>query len=445
MAESDIARGIVNAYEKRFPLSKEFHQKFLEVMPGGTTRSLSYFKPYPLHIEYGKGAYVYTHEGHKLLDVTNSYGALVLGHGDPDVADAIRASVITGIQFSAPTDTQYEMSKLLCERIPSFDKIRFCNSGTESTLFALRTARAYKKRNKILKMDGGFHGTHDCVSSSTQKDAAVLGIPKGMVEDVLSVPFNNFELLEEVLIQNRSDLACVIMEPFLGAGGVIPPKDGYLQFVRELTEKHDILLIYDEIFSYRIDTGGAQTFYGVVPDLTTVGKVIGGGLPVGVFGGKSNIMDIYCSVTTPKPLYHSGTFNGYETALRAGLATLQKYNAAEVSRLNALGELLHDKLKAGFVEIGISVEINQIGSLLNIHFHNEEIIDNESAMQSEGELLELLHLSLLNRGIYATPRALFILSTPMTEREIEILADTIIDILRELKPLIRDKYPRLIC
>ncbi len=444
MSDTDIARKIYSDYTVRFPRSKEYHTKLMNFMPGGTTRSLSYHDPYPLHIDYGDKAFVYTHEGYQLLDITNSYGANILGHGDPDILEAVTNSVKKGIQFSAPTEAQYDLSKLLCNRIPSFEKVRFCNSGTEATLFAIRTARACTQRNKIIRMSGGFHGTHDSVASSTKQNLRSFGVPSGMTEDVIEIPFNDPETLEQTIKQFRSELACVIIEPFLGAGGIILPDKGYLKFVRNITENNDVLLIFDEIFSYRIDIGGAQSLYNVTPDLTTLGKVVGGGFPIGVFGGKDELMKIYCQVRTKTPLYHSGTFNGYEVAMRAGLVALIKYDNNAVQLLNSKGDLLAKLLRESIQRSGFRIAVNQLGSYLNLHFVNEKVRTSELAMKSEEELLTLLHLSLLNKGFFGTPRALYVLSVPMTEMDIHNLAIAIDESLNELRPLVIEKYPHLL-
>ncbi len=442
--EAQIEKKIADAYIEKFPISIEHHQELINYIPGGATRSLSYFKPYPLHIHRGEGAYVYTHENHKLLDVTNAYGAVVHGHGDPDIVKAVQEGIVSGSQYSTPTDGQFKLAKLLCERIPGFEKVRFLNSGTESTMFALRTARAFTGKNKILKMVGGFHGTHDCVAASTKKNVITAGIPAGMTEDMLEVSFNDFDAVEKAVKENASELAAVIMEPFLGAGGVILPKDGYLEHIRKLTEDNNVLLIFDEIFSYRVNTGGCQKLWGVTPDLTTVGKVIGGGLPIGIFGGKAEIMNIYCHENTKTPLYHSGTFNGYETVMQAGYAALYKYDETAVSYVNALGDRFHQGLIKSFKTNGLNIQSNQIGSLLNIHFLNEKITTAEQVLRSEEQLHTLMHLSLLNKGIFNIPRGLFILSCAMTESEVDWMVDKIDETLKELLPLIEEKYNHLI-
>lgn len=444
MIQEKIEKQIADAYREKFPESKARHEELIKYIPGGATRSLSYFKPYPIHIAYGEGAYVYTHEGHKLLDVTNAYGAIVHGHGDPDVVKAVQEGIAKGSQYSTPTDGQYKLAKLLCERVPGFDKVRFLNSGTESTMFALRTARAFTGRDKILKMTGGFHGTHDCVAASTKKNVITAGIPKGMTEDMMEVPFNDFDALEKAITENSSELAAVIMEPFLGAGGVVLPKKGYLEHARKLTKDNNVLLIFDEIFSFRVNTGGCQKLWGVTPDLTTVGKVVGGGLPIGVFGGKEEFMNIYCHENTKTPLYHSGTFNGYETLMQAGYAALSKYDEKAVEYINGLGDRFHKGLLQSFADNGLAIQSNQIGSLLNLHFYNEPITRAEQVLESVEHLHTLMHLSLLNKGIFTIPRGLFILSTAITPEEIDGLVDKIDETLKELLPLIEEKYNHLL-
>ena len=442
--EKQIEKEIADAYMEKFPASRERHEKLINYIPGGATRSLSYFKPYPIHIESGKAAFVFTHEGHKLLDVTNAYGAIIHGHGDPDIVKAVQEGITKGSQYSTPTDGQYKLAKLLCERIPGFEKVRFVNSGTEATMFALRAARAYTNKDKIIKMSGGFHGTHDCVAASTKRNVITAGIPKGMTEDMIEVPFNDFQALEKTVKENADQLAAVIMEPFLGAGGIVLPAKGYLEHIRKVTKENNVLLIFDEIFSYRVNTGGCQKLYGVAPDLTTVGKVIGGGLPIGVFGGKKEIMNIFCHENTDKPLYHSGTFNGYETLMQAGFAALSKYDEKAVAYVNSLGDKLQKGLLQSFKDNGLNIQSNHIGSLLNIHFFNEPITTSEQVLITEEKLHTLMHLSLLNKGIFNIPRGLFILSCAMTEDDIDFLIEKIDETFKELLPLIQEKYKHLL-
>jgi glutamate-1-semialdehyde 2,1-aminomutase len=211
-----------------------------------------------------------------------------------------------------------------------------------------------------------------------------------------------------------------------------------------VTADHNVLLIFDEIFSYRVNTGGCQKLYGVTPDLTTIGKVVGGGLPIGVFGGKAEIMNIFCHENTDKPLYHSGTFNGYETVMQAGYAALSKYDEAAVAYVNKLGDQLQKGLLASFKTNGLNIQSNQIGSLLNLHFVNEPITNAEQVLTSEEQLHRLMHLSLLNKGIFTIPRGLFILSTAITPEEIDFLVDKIDETLKELLPLIKEKYNHLL-
>jgi glutamate-1-semialdehyde 2,1-aminomutase len=234
------------------------------------------------------------------------------------------------------------------------------------------------------------------------------------------------------------------MEPFLGAGGVVLPKEGYLEHARKVTTDNKVLLIFDEIFSFRVNTGGCQKLWGVTPDLTTVGKVVGGGLPIGVFGGKKEFMNIFCHENTARPLYHSGTFNGYETLMQAGFAALSKYDEKAVAYINGLGDQFQAGLLKSFEANGLKIQSNQIGSLLNLHFYNEPITRAEQVLESVEQLHTLLHLSLLNKGIFNIPRGLFILSTVITPGEIDFLVEKIDESLKELLPLIEEKYNHLL-
>jgi glutamate-1-semialdehyde 2,1-aminomutase len=265
-----------------------------------------------------------------------------------------------------------------------------------------------------------------------------------MTEDMLEVPFNDFDAIEKAVAENRDSLAAVIMEPFLGAGGVVLPEPGYLEHVRKITQENDVLLIFDEIFSYRVNTGGCQKLYNVIPDLTTVGKVVGGGLPIGVFGGKEKIMNIFCHEHTDTPLYHSGTFNGYETVMQAGYAALSKYDEAAVSYINGLGDYFQQRLVKSFRANGLNIQSTQIGSLLNMHFVNEPVTTAEQVLKSEEKLHTLMHLSLLTKGCFTIPRGLFILSTAMKREDIDFLADKIDETLKELLPLIEERYNHLL-
>ena len=293
-------------------------------------------------------------------------------------------------------------------------------------------------------MTGGFHGTHDCVAASTKKNVITAGIPDGMTQDMLEVPFNDFEALEATVKANASNLAAVIMEPFLGAGGVVLPQKGYLEHARKVTSDHNVLLIFDEIFSFRVHAGGCQSLYDVVPDLTTVGKVVGGGLPIGVFGGKKEIMDIYCHEHTATPLYHSGTFNGYETLMQAGVAAMTQYDEAAVSRINAIGDYFQEKMLACIAANGLKLQSNQIGSYLNLHFYPDPISNAHQVLESVEPLHRLMHLSLLTKGVFTIPRGLFILSTLITQDHINSLVEKIDDTFKELYPLIEDQYPHLL-
>lgn len=411
-------------YAKNFKKSAKKHKELCKYMPGGNTKSLSFFSPFPVHIKKGKGAYVYSTDGNKLLDVVNAYGALIHGHADNRIITSINLSIENGTQFASPSDAQYKLSKMLCKRVKSVEKVRFCNSGTEATLFAMRAARAYKNKEKIVKIKGGYHGTHDAVARATDVQSVMSGIPSSMTNDIIEISYNNFEEAQIILTLLKEQIAAVIIEPFLGAGGIIAPQNGYLEHIRKLTTENNILLIFDEILSFRIHKAGAQAYYGVEPDITAFGKIIGGGLAIGAFGGKTEIMNIFDHTACKKPVFHSGTFNGYDTALNAGYTALEKYDKKEITKLNKKGEYIYKKLNKVIEKENLKIKITQVGSFLNIHFVEEEVINNEIAMKSNQDALSLLHIALINKGIYSTPRGLIVLSTAMTKKDIEFIVKT---------------------
>ena len=432
LTKQSIQQSIYSEYESLYNICKQRHVSFSKYLSGGNTKSLSYFKPFPIHIEKGKGAYVYTPEGHKLLDVVNCYGSLIHGHAPPKVHQLVQKSLKNSTLFAAPTIAQYEAAQLSCNRVKSIEKIRFCCSGTEATLFALRAARFFTKKNKFLKFYGGYHGSHDSVCVAPEQDFVTGGIPPGVRQDVIQIEFNDFDALEMNIKKYHDCLAAVIMEPFLGAGGTILPKKGFVKFVRQITKKYDVLLIMDEVLSFRIHPGGAQEFYEIDPDLTTLGKFIGGGFPLSAFGGRNSIMDIFDATKTAEPLSHSGSFYGYETALIAGSETLKMLGEREVEHLNNLGSLFNQILSSHFNKTNYPIKINQIGSVANIHITDQHVTNFSIIEKTNKQLLQLLHLALLNRKIHTTPRGMYFFSTIMDEKQVKWVAQNIIECLEIL-------------
>src|SRR5205823_5720742 len=374
-------------YRETTARSRALHERAVTVMPGGTTRTTTYFAPYPLCIERGEGCHVWDVDGTERIDMIGNYTAMILGHSHPKVVEAIRAQAARGTGFAAANPVEVELATLLCERVPSLDAVRFCNSGTEATMFAMRLARAFTGRPKIARVEGGYHGTHDYAEVSTHPvvdeagppDAprAVpdsIGTPDWALENIVVLPFNDAGAAEAIIRRHAGSLAAVILEPIIGAGGVIAARPVFLQRLRDVTVELGILLIFDEVISFRVGPGGAQEMYGVTPDLTTLGKIIGGGLPVAAFGGRADVMELLDPRREPN-LAQGGTYNGNPLGMAAGLACMQELTPDVFAELNRKGERVAEQLSEVFASHGVPAQINGVGSLLAIHFSDKPVVD----------------------------------------------------------------------
>jgi glutamate-1-semialdehyde 2,1-aminomutase len=302
--------------------------------------------------------------------------------------------------------------------VKSVERLRFANSGTEATLFAIRLARAFTGRDKILVMEGGYHGTHDYAAASTSA-----GIPEAVRATVVSAPFNDLDAVARVVRETGSDLAAILVEPVLGAAGVLPARAEFLRGLRELTSNNGSLLVFDEVISLRVAPGGAQEVYGVRPDLTTMGKIIGGGFPVAAFGGRADVMALLDPRGGAPAIPHGGTFNGNPVGTAAGIATLEALTPDVYERLNALGERLRASLNGLFERLDVAAQVTGIGSLFNVHFTSNEIVDYASARAGQNEDGRAAMLALLNEGYFLAPRGMGSISTPMGEAEIDGLVE----------------------
>jgi glutamate-1-semialdehyde 2,1-aminomutase len=335
-----------------------------------------------------------------------------------------------GTVFGSPLELQSQLAAAICKRAPSLEMVRFCNSGTEATMSAVRAAKAFTGRNKVMKIEGGYHGSHDMAAISVApslEEAGPIeeprsvpstpGVFEGVVKDVVIAPFNHAEAAARIIDRHRSDLAAVIVEPVMGSAGMIPADAEYLQLLRSATQSCGALLIFDEVITFRLAYGGAQELYRINPDLTTLGKIIGGGFPVGAFGGRADIMSQF----DPRSgrMRQSGTFNGNAITMAAGLAALDALTRAEIDRINHFGDRLRQGLRVAIAAEGTAGQVTGIGSLTGVHFTNAEVRDYRSAARGAKEVLHFLHLFLLNHGIFAAPRGDFYLSTPMQERDID--------------------------
>ena len=442
-------------YADARPNSRRLHTEACKYMPGGDTRTATFFLPFPNFIKYGDGAYMYDEDGFKLLDFQNNYTSLIHGHAHPETVEAVREQIAKGSAYTAPFEKQIELSAILTQRFPSVDMIRYTNSGTEANMHALRIARAYTGKAKIIKTEGGYHGTTDVFEASVDpniKKAGTLdqikvipesrGVSENALKDVLVVPFNDIERTRKMIEEHHRETACIIIEPIMGSAGQITPDLEYLKFLREITEQYHIVLIFDEVVTGRLSLGGAQKFYGVTPDLTTMGKIIGGGTPVGAFGGKQEIMQLYDP--REKKMYHSGTFNGNAVTMAAGLATMKAYNQEAVDYVNGLGTLFKEGVLKIYDKLGLNMKISGTGSIYNILFTDKEVKNYRDVASAHEELDKVLYMSLLTKGIFDAERGMFCMSTAMTKEDIRFGLDTLETSLREMLPAIAEEAPELI-
>jgi len=406
-------------------ISKGLFEKAKQVIPGGVNSPVRAFKAVggnPLFIKSAKGAYLFDEDGNKYIELINSWGPMLLGHANESIEKAIREAVSGSPSFGAPTRREVEMAELICQMVPSIEKVRMVNSGTEATMAAIRLARGYTGRSKIIKFEGCYHGHGDSFLIAAGSGAITMGIPdslgvtQGVANDTLTAPYNNLKAVEELAIANRGDVAAIIIEPVAGNMGCVLPKPGYLEGLRKLCDKENIVLIFDEVMTgFRLSKGGAQELFGITPDLTTLGKIIGGGLPVGAYGGRKEIMD---KVSPVGPVYQAGTLSGNPVAMAAGFAMLSHLNdnTSIYGMLAKTTERIVEGLKKDIQSLGKSYTINQVGSMFTLFFSNQEVYDLESAKKSDLGLFGRYFNEMLEAGVYLAPsqfESLFI-STAIT-------------------------------
>ncbi|MBW2368127.1 MAG: aminotransferase class III-fold pyridoxal phosphate-dependent enzyme, partial [Deltaproteobacteria bacterium] len=376
----------------------------------------------------------------------NNMTALVNGHAHPYVVEALQKQLSKGTVHGFPVETNYKLAEMICNRVPSIDSLRFTNTGSEATLFAMRAARGFTGKEKFIKIDGGYHGNHDYAQVNLFPDMATKGLPRpyvakgiptGVVKDMLVTPFNDLDTTEKLLKENKGKVAAIMLEPVLGTGGGVAGEEGYLKGLRQLADQYEVLLIFDEIITFRVHEGGWQTQVGVKPDLTTLGKVIGGGFPIGAFGGRKDIMDIF-DPTRPESITHSGTFTANAMTMTAGLAGLEIYSQKEIDRINTLGEQLTVGMEKALADTGTVGHVTGNGSLAVLYFTDQEMKNARDVVlgfMRYGELMRFCHLEMMNRGVYFLHRGMFSLCTPMIEAEINKTVAIFKETLEMLKPL----------
>ncbi len=414
---------LVDAYLARTPRSRALFERATGSLPGGSTRTTVYTAPYPPYIVAGRGLEIRDVDGNVYRDFLGNYTSLILGHAHPAVVTAVEAQVRRGSAFGAPTEVEVELAEEIRRRVPSIDQLRFTSSGTEATMFAIRAARAFTGRPLVATFDHSYHGTHDGVMSGTA------GVPAVMDGLVVELPWADPDGIEAALRGHEQELAAIIVEPVQGAGGVRVPVPDFLPFLRRLADGLGALLIFDEIISFRIAPGGAQERFGVRPDLTTLGKIIGGGYPLAAFGGRSDVMAIF-DARRPGAVSHGGTFNGNPVAAAAGLATLNELTPAAYDRLDVLGERLRVLVAAAIERDGLDARVTAIGSLFQVFAG-----PRATAFATGVAGGPTLFLALLLEGFYVAPRGMGAIPTVATERDIDALGGAIARGLSELGPV----------
>ncbi|KPK91397.1 glutamate-1-semialdehyde aminotransferase [bacterium SM23_31] len=411
---------------------KKSAQLFTEAkkyMPGGVNSPVRAFKSVnmePLFIKRALGSKIYDADGSEYIDYVASWGPLILGHAHPEVVKAVTEAAKNGTSYGASTEIEIELAKLITEIYPSIDKVRMVNSGTEAAMSAVRIARGFTGRDKIIKFDGCYHGHSDSFLIKAGSGALTLGIPgnpgvtKGTASDTLIAGYNTLESVQEIIEANPGQIAAIIVEPVAGNAGVIPPAEDFLEGLRKLAADNGIILIFDEVITgFRVALGGAQELYGVKPDMTCLGKIIGGGLPVGAYGGRADIMDM---VAPDGPVYQAGTLAGNPLAMAAGLAAVNILKEENpYPQLDKMASLLADGIRECSVKHGIPIQQNRVGSMMCRFFTDKPVTGLDSAMTSDTELFAEYFKAMLSEGIYMAPsqfEAGFV-STAHTAEDIE--------------------------
>lgn len=406
--------------------SKFLFEKAKNYIPGGVNSPVRAFRAVggdPIFIKNADGAFIYDEDDNAYIELINSWGPMILGHNNPMIREAVIKAMENGTSFGAPTAREIEIAELITQMVPSVEKIRMVNSGTEATMSAIRVARGFTGKDKFIKMEGHYHGHGDSFLISAGSGAITMGTPdspgvtKGTAKDTLLAPYNDLIAIENLVTANKNEIAALILEPVPGNMGLVLPKEGYLEGLRKICDKEGIVLIFDEVMTgFRLAKGGAQELFGVNPDMTTLGKIIGGGLPVGAYGGKKEIMEY---VSPAGPVYQAGTLSGNPIAMAAGLTMLQYLNSHPETylQLNEIGNKLTNGINQSLSKLGLKYALHHLGSMYSLFFTDKDIFDFASAKQSDTVLFGKYFQAMLKRGIYLAPsqfESLF-LSTSLTD------------------------------
>ena len=382
-------------------ISEDLFREAKKFLPGAVRT----YKPYPFFAKRAEGSKIYDVDGKSYIDYCLAYGPLMLGHANPSIVEAVSKQLKNGTAYGVPTENEIKLAKQVVQRVPCADMVRFVNSGTEATMSAIRLARAFKGRDKIVKFEGSYHGAHDCVLVKSGSGAAGLpdspGIPEDTTKNTILIPFNDEEALVKILEKEGRNIAAVIVEPVMGNVGCIPPKEGYLKFLREVTAENDIILIFDEVITgFRIAKGGAQEYFGVTPDLVTFGKILGGGFPIGALAGKREIMEM---VAPSGDVYQAGTFNGNPVSIKAGLTSFKQLDNKFYEDMRVKGDNLRVRMRDILEECGLNFKVAGLSSMFQLYFTDRDVLNYEDAKSSETGKFDVYFHKLLEGGVFIPP------------------------------------------
>lgn len=385
--------------------SQELFNESKNFIPGGVNSPVRAYEPYPFFVKEAKGSKIVDVEENEYIDHCLGYGPILLGHANPKVVDAVYNQMKLGTSYGAPTENEIKLAKEVIDRVPCAEMVRFVNTGAEATMAAIRLARGYTKKNKIVKFEGAYHGAHDYVLVKSGSGASCLpdslGIPEDTTKNTLSVPYNNKLAIAKLIEEQGNEIACIIVEPVMGNIGCVEPKAGYLKFLRKITKENNILLIFDEVITgFRLSHGGAQEYFGVTPDLVTFAKVLGGGFPIGAYAGKKEIMEL---IAPNGPVYQAGTFSGNPVSIKAGLSTLEQLNYEFYSGLARRGDNLRDNLKDIVEDLGLNLQVVGLGSMFQIYFNEDSVMNYEIAQKSDSKRFLIYFKELLKNNVFIPP------------------------------------------
>ncbi len=450
---------LLEKYLEKTKTSAKLAQEARRVMPGGDTHGHFYNPPYHITIDHGNGCYLYDVDGNAYIDCVNAYFVLIHGHCFPPIVESLAEQIKRGTGFGMPTEPQILFAQHLCERVPSLEEVRFVSSGSEATAMAIRAARAFTGKRKIMKVDGGYHGTHNigelnsfggALGRGELKPMPEIGTNGSEINDVILFPFNEPERLKEIVLKYSEDIAALIIEPMIIPSGAIPPEPGYLETVRDMTEELGIVLIFDEVVTLPFYYGGLQEYYGITPDLTTMGKGIGGGLPIGAWGGKREIMELWNPEKGEDAVVMVSTSGGNPLTMAAGLTAMKQLTHEVIERRNSLGDRLRDGMNQVFSNIGIHGHISGLANAFWIHWSDKPVRDpyavGEAMSQANENIRNLLFLGMRYRGVYLfpTPSPFGNISTVLQEKDIDLIINAFSETLTDIKSVIAEECPNLL-